>query len=226
MLLESGDATALTCMYCGKTFTARVRCPAGHYICDDCHARDAVEVLRSYLTATSEKDPYVMVDTLLQHPAFKMYGPEHHVLVPAVLLTAARNNGCKKTDGQEITVKDLDESISRASKIPGGWCGFYGACGAGIGAGVAVSVLSKATPSTHAARSIANRATSKALSRVADDLEHCCKRSARIAIDVALDMLQEILGCAMRFSPAACPFSAKNPKCEKAACPFFVPHGP
>ncbi|MBN2151759.1 MAG: radical SAM protein [Candidatus Lokiarchaeota archaeon] len=220
-LLESGVERRLTCQNCGLEFKARVACPAGHYICDACHSRDALVVMRAYLKGTKERNPFVMADTMLSNPAFNMYGPEHHVLVPAVLVAAARNNGCKKADGSDVADHDLEECFNRSSQIPGGWCGFYGACGAGIGAGVATSVLARATPSTSASRSAANRATSEALSRIADDLEHCCKRSTRLAIAVGLASIREVTGCSMDFDPGPCPFAGRNPKCEGAACQFF-----
>ena len=54
----------------------------------------------------------------MQHPKFKMYGPEHHVLTPAVILTSLKNNDIKKYDGTEITQFDIKEAIRRASKDP------------------------------------------------------------------------------------------------------------
>lgn len=37
--LEYGQETAPdTCALCGETFQANVRCSAGHYVCDRCHA--------------------------------------------------------------------------------------------------------------------------------------------------------------------------------------------
>ncbi len=220
--IDGGTGTkSMQCMYCKQVFDAKIYCPAGHYVCDACHARGTTEVMKAYLFSTAETDPFVMADTLLKHPAFKMYGPEHHVLVPAVVVTAAKNAGCKKPGGQPITDADIDECIARSGKIPGGWCGFYGACGAAIGAGVATSILTRATPSTSRTRTLANRATSKALGLVADDIEHCCKRATKLAITVAVETLKEALGCTLDFKPGPCPFSSENTKCQRVACPFF-----
>ena len=60
-----------------------------------------------------------------------MHGPEHHVMVGAALLTAYKNAG------GNIELKDaLIEMMHRGKAVPGGACGFWGACGAGISAGM------------------------------------------------------------------------------------------
>ena len=42
--------------------------------------------------------------------------------------------------------------------VPGGWCGSHGACGAGVGVGIAISALTEATPLTGKTRALANEA--------------------------------------------------------------------
>lgn len=61
-----------------------------------------------------------------------MHCPQHHFLFPAVLLTA-----CAREDGQseEKLSKMLNEAEKRAKKVLGGFCGYYGNCGAGEGWG-------------------------------------------------------------------------------------------
>ena len=60
----------------------------------------------------------------MNHPKFKMYGPEHHILTSAAILTFLKNNNVKKPDGRKITFDDINEAINRSSKRPGGYCGF------------------------------------------------------------------------------------------------------
>lgn len=87
-----------------------------------------------------ETDPVVLMQTIRSHPHFRMHGPEHHAMVPAVILTALRNRGCFVTHEQFTT------AIQRGQTIGGGSCAFCGACGAAIGVGVATSLLLGATP--------------------------------------------------------------------------------
>jgi hypothetical protein len=211
----------LECEFCGKIFNSNIFCEDGHYICDSCHSKGPIEVIEEICETTDIKDPFVLADMIMKHPKFKMYGPEHHVLTPAVILTVLRNNNILKPNGDKITLFDIKEAIRRASKIPGGWCGFYGSCGAGMGSGVAISVFTNATPSTDKPRSLANEITSRSLAKIADNLEHCCKRSVKLAICETLSFLQEKFKINLSFNPDKCAFSTINDKCERNKCSFF-----
>ncbi|MFX1276208.1 MAG: DUF5714 domain-containing protein [Promethearchaeota archaeon] len=211
----------LSCFFCKKKFSANIFCPADHYICDKCHSKGSINIIEEFCEQTDLKDPFLIADILMQHPKFKVYGPEHHVLVPAVIITALKNNGIKKPSGEEITTLDLKEAIKRASKIPGGWCGFYGSCGAGMGSGVAMSIFTNATPAKDIPRTLANKMTSRALINIADNLEHCCKRSVRISIIQFLKFLNEEFSIDLKYNPKKCNFSSLNDKCEKSKCLFF-----
>ena len=164
------DYRDLPCVFCGKKDLVNTYCPNNHYICDGCHSKGPIEVIVEICEKTEIKNPFFLADKIMKHPKFKVYGPEHHVLVPAVVLTILKNNEIKKPNGQEITLFDIKEAIRRASKIPGGWCGFYGSCGAGMGSGITISIFTSATPSTNTPRSLANKMTSNALAKIADNL--------------------------------------------------------
>ncbi|MBY8989718.1 MAG: SAM-dependent methyltransferase [Candidatus Lokiarchaeota archaeon] len=211
----------LTCMFCEESFTTNIYCEKGHYICDNCHSKNPIEIIERICEETNIKDPFKLADLIMKHHKFKVYGPEHHVLTPAVILTALKNNDIKKVNGDDITPFDIKEGIRRASKIPGGWCGFYDSCGAGMGFGIAVSIMTGATPSTNTQRSLANEMTSKSLAKIADNLEHCCKRSVKLAICETLDFLKEKFNIEMNYEHNKCNFSEINDKCEKGKCPFF-----
>lgn len=218
---QTQDYKDLSCAFCGKKDPVNTYCPNDHYICDECHSKGPIEVIEEICETTDIKDPFFLADKIMKHPKFKVYGPEHHVLVPAVVLTALKNNNIKKPDGKEITFFDVKESIRRASKVPGGWCGFYGCCGAGMGSGIAISIFTSATPSTNKPRTLANKVTSNALAKIADDLEHCCKRSVKISIAETLEFLKKEFNINLNFKAEKCIFSGINDKCEKENCPIF-----
>jgi hypothetical protein len=211
----------LQCEFCKKSFNTNVFCEDGHYVCDSCHSKNAIQIIEDFCEITEIKDPFKLVNIIMQHPKFNMYGPEHHVLTSAVILTALRNNKIIKPNGEEISSFDIKEAIRRASKIPGGWCGFYGSCGAGMGSGVAISIFTGANPSTNYPRSLANEITSRSLAKIADNLEHCCKRSIRLSIIETLKFLKEKFNIKLEYKPEKCPFSELNDKCEKIHCPLF-----
>ncbi|MFX1419887.1 MAG: DUF5714 domain-containing protein [Promethearchaeota archaeon] len=215
------DYKDLRCEFCGKIFNSNTFCENGHYICDNCHSKGPIEIIERTCFETDIKDPFILADIIMNHPSFKVYGPEHHVLTPAVILTSLKNNNIKKPDGNEITFFDIKEAIRRASKIPGGWCGFYGSCGAGMGSGIAISIFTGATPSTDYPRTLANQITSRSLNKIADNLEHCCKRSVRLSIIETLNFLKEKFNINLPYKCKKCHFSNINDKCEKEECPIF-----
>lgn len=218
---EASDHKKLRCEFCGIVFSTNTYCENGHFICDYCHMKDPIEIIEEICENTSIKDPFKLADIIMKHPKFKMYGPEHHVLVPAVILTVLKNNNIKKSNGEEINLFDIKEAIRRASKIPGGWCGFYGSCGAGMGSGITISLFTRATPSTNIPRSLANDVTSRSLKKISDNLEHCCKRSVRLTISETLEFLKEKFNIRLDYKSQKCLFSKLNNKCEKINCPIY-----
>jgi hypothetical protein len=218
--LDNAKAPTMLCNFCNKSFRTSTYCPNNHYICDNCHSNEARRVIYAYSIQTKEKDPYQMMNELLKHSAFKMYGPEHHLMVPVLILTALRNNGCKKPSRAEITDADIKEAINRASKVPGGWCGFYGTCGAAVGAGIALAIFGESNPGASKPRSIANQTTAQSLELISDHLEHCCKRSARYSIDIALKQLEKYYNCKISINQGSCSFCGINEKCVGSECPF------
>ena len=81
--------------------------------------------------------------------------------------------------------------LNRGKAVPGGTCGFWGACGAGISAGMFVSILSGATPLTEESWGLSNQMTSKALEAISrTDGPRCCKRDSYLAILAAVDFVK------------------------------------
>jgi Family of unknown function (DUF5714) len=215
-LIYAEESVVLRCELCGRQESALIRCPAGHYVCDACHGMAALEVLAQVAAATRSADPAVILERVMAHPAVPMHGPEHHAIVPASIVVAAANAGAA------VPGDALERVLERARKVPGGWCGFYGACGAAIGLGIAVSVLTAATPVKGKERSLAMAATSFALSRMLDDQPRCCKRASRVAIEAAVEFLSERLGIRLD-SPTEtrCSYSLRNAQCARLECRFF-----
>ncbi len=220
-LTDINEIKEVSCQFCNKKEKAEVICSDGHYICDECHSKDAIEVISEFCEKTELTNPYQIAEEIMKHPNFKVYGPEHHVLVPAAILTSLKNLHVKNPEGKEVNFGHVQEAIRRASKIPGGWCGFYGTCGSGAGSGVAISVFTKATPSKDTERSLSILTTSRSLEKIADNLEHCCKRALRLAITETIKMLNEKFELNLDFSPKSCSFSKINDKCEKEKCLYF-----
>src|SRR5512139_1120616 len=136
-LVYLAASEAMTCALCGAARPSNARCAAGHYACDACHAAPAKDVIERTCAATDETDPIALAVRLMRHPAVKMHGPEHHFLVPAVLLAAYSN---ARREPQKRAER-VAEARRRVAPILGGSCGLLGTCGAAIGTGAFVSIV-------------------------------------------------------------------------------------
>ena len=205
----------MECAICHKKENSKARCVEGHYVCDECHTQGMDSILGMCLQDKSA-NPIEIIDKMMSLPFCHMHGPEHHVMVGAALLTAYKNAG-----GDLDIQKSLSEMYKRGKEVPGGVCGFWGACGAGISTGIYVSILTKSTPLAKEAWSLSNQMTSRALAAIA---EHggprCCKRDSYLAIREAIKFTEEKLGIKMEQDEITCSRSMNNNQCLKEQCPF------
>lgn len=205
----------MSCAVCGREFPSKTRCRMGHYVCDACHTAGLDALFAICLTATS-RDPIAILEALMARPACHMHGPEHHTLVGAALLTAYRNAG-----GDLDLPHALQEMAARGREVPGGVCGFWGACGAGISTGIYCSIVTRATPLETTAWSLSNRMTARALASIAQHGgPRCCKRNAYLAVREAVAFTADHLGVTLAFTPPVCTRSHLNNQCRRSACPF------
>ena len=98
-LVYATESVAKTCALCGKEEAALIYCPAGHYVCDYCHSKAALEVLRQVLDSSKTTDPAAILEQVMSHPAVPIHGPEHHAIVPAAIVAAVRNSGYPLPEG-------------------------------------------------------------------------------------------------------------------------------
>ncbi len=203
------------CALCHKKEQSKTMCKQGHYVCDSCHTGGMDTILGVCLAETS-KNPIHILQKLMALDFCHMHGPEHHVLVGSALLTAYKNAG-----GEIDLEKALVEMQSRGKKVPGGACGFWGACGAGISAGMFVSIITGATPLANEAWGLSNKMTSVALGAIGEvGGPRCCKRDSYLAIMQAVTFVKENFGVEMELDKIKCTHSAQNNQCIKERCPF------
>ena len=137
-------------------------------------------------------------------------------MVGAALLTAYKNAG-----GALELEKALIEMQARGKKVPGGVCGFWGACGAGISAGIFVSIVTGSTPLKTREWGLSNRMTSGALDAIASvGGPRCCTRDSYLAIIRAVEFSRENFGIEMELEPIRCVHRTQNNQCIGDSCPF------
>jgi len=207
------------CVYCHQVKKTDAVCEDGHFVCDRCHRLGADDAIQQYCTATDETDPVRIAITLMQNPVVHMHGPEHHFLVPAVLLAAY----CNVTGQKEKKAKLIATARERAAIIPGGACGFMGDCGAAVGTGIFISLVTGATPLSHREWQQANMVVAESLMEVArNGGPRCCKRNTFLAIRGAVAFAAEHLGVKIPLDPkVTCRFSGMNKECRMTDCPFY-----
>lgn len=212
--------TALTCFFCGVSKKSHACCRMGHFVCDDCHNAGANDLIARYCSNADCVSPVALAMTLMKNPAVKMHGPEHHFLVPAVLLAAfhGATNARKGTLAERIR-----EARKRADDLKGGFCGFQGACGAAIGAGIFMSIVSGATPLSDRERKLSNLITAECLRAISENGgARCCKRESLRAIITAVEFVRREFGVSLPVeSPEPCIFTDMNRECIRGMCSYY-----
>ena len=205
----------MECELCHKKENSKTRCVNGHYVCNECHMKGIDSLVGICMEETS-KNPVVILDKMMALPSCHMHGPEHHIMVGMALLTAYRNSG-----GDIDLKKALVEMNSRGRSVPGGACGFWGACGAGLSAGMFVSIVTGSTPLGKENFGLSHKMTASALGAIGEiGGPRCCKRDSYVSILRAIDFVKENLGITMERSEIRCSYSSQNNQCIGKRCPF------
>lgn len=205
----------MECAICHKKEYSKTRCINSHYVCNECHSQGADSIISLCMNETS-KNPVAILEEMMSMPFCHMHGPEHHIMVGAALLTAYKNSG-----GEIDLSKALFEMHSRGKTVPGGVCGFWGACGAAISTGIYVSILTDATPLSAKEWGLSNLMTSRALAQIGKvGGPRCCKRDSYLSIIEAIKFTKEHFNVEMELNSIKCSRSHLNNQCLKSKCPF------
>lgn len=206
----------MECEICHRQELSKTRCINGHFVCSECHTAGMDSIFGLCLSEKS-CDPVEIIEKMMSMPFCHMHGPEHHVMVGAALLTAYKNAGGKIELSQA-----LREIYSRGKAVPGGSCGFWGACGAGISAGQFLAVITESTPLAKEPWRLSNQMTAKALESIAaHGGPRCCKRDSYLAILAAIDFVAQNLDVHMEKRKPRCSRYMHNHQCLGKRCPFF-----
>ena len=220
MLTYQIDHNDSECYLCHRIGHSNAKCSDGHFVCDRCHSLPVNDFVEETCINSRSEDPLELARIIMNSDKVPMHGPEHHFIVPATLLTAYYNT---KGDLQEKSRK-VKEARKRAANILGGFRGFYGDCGAAVGTGIFLSLITGSTPLSIAEWRLSNMMTAKSLLSVADHGgPRCCKRNTFLSITEAVKFLEENLQLTMTIDKnIKCDYSALNEECLKASCPFYT----
>ena len=195
----------MECAICHKKENSKTRCVNGHYVCNECHMAGLGTIIGVCLKSAS-KNPVEIIESMMNLPFCHMHGPEHHIMVGSALLTAYKNAG-----GEIDLAVALTEMMNRGKSVPGGACGFWGACGAGISSGMFVSIISKSTPLAQEPFALSHKMTAKSLTAIGEiGGPRCCKRDSFLSILSAIDFVKEKLGVEMERPEVVCHYASQN----------------
>ncbi len=216
-LVYDAQARLRRCSVCGEEKLSECACEDGHFVCDACHSAGLESFLIPFLLHSGEKCPQRLLEQVMALPQVHLHGPEHHTIVPCVLLTAYHNCG-----GGNDLKKDLAAALKRGKRVPGGICGFWGVCGAAAGAGIYLSVLLDSGPLNGEVWGVPQELTARCLQANArTGGPRCCKRTSRLAVHEAVLFTAERLGVQMPEEDVSCRYTGENEECIGRACPFY-----
>ena len=205
----------MECEVCHKKENSKTRCVNGHYVCNDCHTQGLDSIIGLCMKEKSN-NPIDIIEKMMTMSFCHMHGPEHHVMVGAALLTAYKNAG-----GDIDLLSGLIEMMNRGKSVPGGACGFWGACGAGISSGMFISIISKSTPLANEPFALSHKMTADSLGQIGEiGGPRCCKRDLFLSILTAIDFVKTHFDIEMEKPEVVCRFSSQNNQCIGKRCPF------
>ena len=220
--VASAEAVTAACFYCSAEQHTHSVCINGHFVCDNCESLPVNQRILKFCASSPKTDPVEIALELMDHYGIQIHGPEHHLLVPACLLTAYLNLTGQTDKKEEL----LDEVYRRSNFIPGGFCWTNGTCGAAIGVGTFVSIITKAGPLSDREWQLSNLATARALDAIArSGGPRCCKRDTFIGLRTAREFLEELLQVRLPGNRyIICRFHHLNAECTRENCMFYFTH--
>ena len=205
------------CFYCEQEHVANAVCEEDHFVCDDCHRQDALQVIENICLNSTDTDMIALLKRIRRHHSVPMHGPEHHALVPAIIVTAYRNAG------GEVSEERVKAAIHRGATISGGSCAFLGICGAATGVGTGFSIILGSNPLKGRERQLVQKATAQVLDLISGiAAPRCCQRDCWIALQSAAELSRQILPMSLEASGKfECRQLSENKECVGSACPLW-----
>jgi hypothetical protein len=216
-------AENLLCAYCGATEQGHVKCPEGHFTCEACHRREAMQMIEGAIFATELHDPLATAELMMGHPGLPMLGCEHAFIAAGSLMSALKNSPYGKG---KITDADIREVLDRTAKqAVGGYCGLTGVCGIAPAIGACFSVFLGSQCGSDTEQKIAMNAAIKVSQAIAELTgPSCCKAYVRAALSEAVTVFAERFGIVLPIATASivCKDSSRHPHgCREQQCPYY-----
>ncbi|MEG3070277.1 MAG: DUF5714 domain-containing protein [Candidatus Syntrophopropionicum ammoniitolerans] len=202
-----------TCFYCRQEKVTHVFCLAGHYVCDQCHSKDILDIVELKCNESELTDPLELLLDIFALPTLHMHGPNitalYRLFWSLLMVTASVKKIRLPSRKPSPGVKQYSAvSVNR-----------YYAAAACIGIGIAYSIIHQVTPYSIEERGAANRMTALALTAISKFGGRCCKRDSTIAVTTA----RKHFGCftGTGKSRYICSQYVDNDMCIESKCPYY-----
>ena len=217
-LVNFSDAIEMKCAFCGKIEKATSHCTEMHFVCDVCQHLTAGDVVQSICLNSKHTDPIALAVEIMSSPAVKMHGPEHHFIVPAVLMTCMNNK-----HGDFPDLKERIDFVRKIATETVPTCSYdLRTCGAAIGTGIFLEMLNNHDADTEDEWSLSKNIVSDSLDKIAESGgPRCCKRDTYLALEASIAFLRDKYAIDLPQSQAKCTFSLRNNSCKREDCNFY-----
>jgi hypothetical protein len=215
-------AVERSCVHCGRLDQARVVCPKGHFVCDECHGREVRKIIEVTVMTARTQDPVELAEHMLAHPNLPMLSCDHAFIAAGALLGALRNSPY----GSKIGEAEVREVFDRTAKQAyGGFCGLTGVCGVAPALGAVVSIFLGSRCGADREQKLVMEAVLRT-QKVIVDLTGpgCCKAYVRAAVAEAAEFFAERFAVVLplRRSGVVCEHAPKHPHgCREEQCPYY-----
>lgn len=167
--------------------------------------------------------PEALLEELMADSRCAAFGPAHHFLAGASLLTALRN--AQGEAQHERLAADLADLGLRSAAVPGAACARWGVCGAAVSAGMAYAIAAGNEPLKAEGWSENQLMVADIAHAIASaGAPRCCKRDARLAVSLAAEAISRDFGVSLARpagAPIRCAASSRNTVCLGRACAFY-----
>ena len=218
-LLYKRESIVETCYHCGIQARTSIICTNNHYVCDECSRRDVYEIIIRECLNYKGIAPFELADKIMKAKKLQIHGPEHHLIVPCVLITVFLNHQNRLAEKEAM----LKEAKSRALKIHDGICATHGTCGGAMGVGMFFSIILNVNELQVQNYAYINQSTANALLNVARyGGPRCCKRSTYFGILQIRNQLADDYNVVLPIpDQIKCSYFAQNIECTKESCLFY-----
>ncbi|MGB9591369.1 MAG: DUF5714 domain-containing protein [Candidatus Kryptoniota bacterium] len=211
----------LRCTYCEREFKGFIKCPNGHYVCDDCHNNQSIYLTKEICSTSDSTNPIVIFEKIIDSPRIPMLGCHHAFMAAGAFITAIKNEGTLN-----ISEKMIEEVYNRTRRQAiGGYCGLTGICGVASALGACFAVILGSKCGKDREQRITMNAVTEIMKAITELTgPSCCKAYARKSIEVAQYFLEGNLQISLSKSTKKiiCRHYKNHPHgCREEKCPYY-----